>query len=56
VLERGIAAERAQERFLERVLGGLAAEQAHEVAVDLVAVAQVEALERRNLHDGHLLL
>ncbi len=53
VRELGIRAQGAQERLLESVLRAVTAEQADEVAEDLVAVGFVEALERWNGHRLH---
>ena len=48
MLERGVGAQRPEERLLERVLGALPSEAADEHAEDLVAVLVVEALEGRD--------
>ena len=53
MLEPRVAAQRAQERLLERVLGRAAAEPAGEQPEHGVAVLLVEALERRDCHDFH---
>ncbi len=53
VLEARVGAESAQEGFLERVLGSLAADEPNEPAEHLVAVGSVEALERRDGHGLH---
>ena len=48
-----VAAQGAEERLLEGVLGALPPEQAHEVPEDGVAVLGVEPLERRDRHCLH---
>ena len=52
VLEPSVRAQRAQERLLPGVLGALA-EQPPQIAEHLVAMREVEALERRDLRRGH---
>ena len=52
VLKPLVRTQRAQERLLPRVLGALA-EQPAQVAEHLVAVSEVEALERRYRLGGH---
>ena len=50
MVEPVVRAQRAQERLLKRVLGGLAAQPAAQEAEHDVAVLDVERLERG---DGH---
>ena len=54
VPEVGIPAERAQERFLEGVLGAIRSEPTDEESEDLFPVLLVEALEGRQGHPRHL--
>ena len=53
VPQAGIAAERAQERFLECVLRPVAPDAADEEAEHLVPMLEVERLEGRNPHGFH---
>jgi hypothetical protein len=53
VLEPFVAAERAEERLLERVLGFGGAEPSPQKGEDLAAPGLVEAFERRNGHGVH---
>jgi hypothetical protein len=53
VPEAAVAAERAQERLLERVLGAVTPEPPDEEGVDLVPVQLVEAFEGRYSHSIH---
>ena len=54
VLRARIGAQRAEERLLERVVGPVAPEPAHEEGVNLLPVLVVEAFERRQGHRHHL--
>jgi len=53
VPERGIPAQRAQERLLEGILRTVAPDPSDEEAEDLVSMLEVERLEGRNRHGSH---
>ena len=53
VLQRRVRAQRAQERLLERVVGGVAPEHAPQLPQHRLSLLLVEALEGWDAHDFH---